>query len=189
MLTYPIFEILALSRKVARRRICGGVCLGFITLGHLRLLEAIRSPFVTGDAITRLDALQLIAIASMPHAVARALWCNPVAFGAVVSWFALMTMGKDEQVIESLQDWMREQVEMPERWKEDEELRRPAKMTDNEYASPVSMRIFLAVSKLNVTPNPWSMRLSECYAWIIANRENSGDHYLSYETTCAVDGV
>jgi hypothetical protein len=188
MLTYPVFEILALSKKVARRRICRGVRLGFLTLGHLRLLEAVQSPFVTGEPITRLDALQLIAIASMRYNVATLLWCNPVAFGAIVTWFALLTIGKDGEVIESLQDWMREQVEMPDRWRTDEELSHPPSMTDEEFASPISMRIFLAVAKLNVCKNPWSMRVTECYAWIIANRENKGDHYLSFETTRMAEG-
>lgn len=188
MLTYPIFELLALSPKVARQKICFGVRLDFLTLGHLRLLEAVQSPFVTGEPITRLDALQLIAIASMRHSVARALWCNPVLFGAIVAWFAIITIKKDSEVIDALQKWMRDQIAMPERWKNDEELQRPYSITDDEYASPVSMRIFLAISSLNVCKNPWSMRLSECYAWIIANRENKGDHYLSFETTRMAEG-
>lgn len=180
-MSYPIFSAVWIDKKATRFRVAPFVSLPLLSLGNMMNLEVLESPFCTGVEPTIYDVAQFVVVTSLPWWVSRWLITRPWIFGCLIGCVQLILRNRIEQSIINVYEYLKQQLELPERFKSEEETNRQPDPAEGEYASLNSMRIYLKVQALGFK-NIWSMTVLECFCWLITQSENKGEHYLSFES-------
>ena len=178
-----------------RMRICNRRLLPF-TLGHLRLLECVESPYLTGGQATRADLFAAVAIIALPWRVAR--WAVGRQFWlSVAAWIIGRNDGK-------AWDW-REESAAFERYINDcqwtpESYRKEGEREDDAsvfgYSSSFSMRLAVKLAGMNIgqlsrypARQVWDMGIIEALAWAVTAAETSGRGYVTRDEMEQVEAM
>jgi hypothetical protein len=162
-------------------RVCGRF-LRPITLGHLRLLEIIESPFLTGESVGIEDLSAGVAIVSLPlwaagQAIGRKWLLRLVALP--VLWRTLM-IGQWHEEAKAFGEFLADNRWMPEMYKKEGDI-----VNVFEFSSSFSMRLaWLLSGKIGggvpVKTHPvWQLTVMECLAWRMTDMELSGKEYVT----------
>jgi hypothetical protein len=178
-----------------RMRICGRRLLPF-TLGHLRLLECIESPYLAGGRATRADTFTAVAIAAMPWRVARWFVGRPWWL-SLAAWI----VGRRDGI-----DWVwKEESEAFERYIEDcqwtpESYRKEGEKEDDAsvfgYSSSFSLRLAVRLAGMNVpqlsrypVEQVWDIGIIEALALAVTAAETSGRGYVTRDEMEQVEAM
>ena len=169
-------------------RVCGRR-LRPLTLGHLRLLEIIESPFLGGGSVGIEELSAAVAIVAAPLWLARHLvghkWLLMLAaLPIAVRW----QKWQDEAA--AFEQYMADNQWMPERYSKGNEIN----CNVFGYSSSFSMRMAWMMAEryqpgVPVKTHPvWRLTVMECLAWRLTEMELNGGEYVTrdeVETTNA----
>jgi hypothetical protein len=160
-------------------RVCGR-WLRPLTLAHLRLLEIIESPFLSGESVGIEDLAAAVAILAAPPG--RARWMTGRRWALRIAAFAVVTRRQDWHVeAKALSEFLADNQWTPEMYHAENE----PMCSVFEYSSSFSMRIAWMLctktgSGVPVKTHPvWSLSLMECLAWRLTDMELSGREYVT----------
>ena len=161
-----------------RMKICGRRLRPF-TLGHLRLLEIIESPFRLSGALDVRDADvgQAVAILAAPLWLSRWLVAHPGARRWAASWW--LWRHNAEQEAAALVVFVNDCLWSPDAYKDQNE---PSEGSVFGYASSFSMRVAwkLAGGAVPVKSHPvWRLSIIEALAWAVTAAELSGRGFVT----------
>ena len=161
-------------------RICGK-WLKPLSLGHLRLLDIIESPFLAGGLVGIEDLAAAVAICSLPFPAAH--WMTGRRWALRIVALACVATVRDwKKETGVMQDFLSECQWMPEMYREDGVM-----PNVYGYSSSFAMRLAFLTTKthgmgLPTIRNPvWRMTVSEIMAWRLTDMELNGKEYMTRE--------
>ena len=176
-----------------RMRICGRWLAPF-TLGHLRILECIESPYVHGGQATRPDLYAAVALLSMPWRVARWFAGRPGALSLAV-WALARREARcwhwqDES--EALSQFVNDCLWTPEQYSKGGEDDGSAFGYSSSFSLRVAMRLaghnMQALSRYPIR-QVWDLPIVEALAWAVTASELSGRSYVTRDEMEQVEAM
>ena len=163
-----------------RKRVCGRR-LRPLTLGHLRLLEIIESPFLSGGEAGIEDLAAALAICSLPFRAAH--WMTGRRWALRIVAFACVVIVRNwEKETWAMQAFISECQWMPEMYREDGVM-----LNVYGYSSSFAMRLAFLTTKTHGMGLPtisnavWRMTVPEIMAWRLTDMELNGNEYMTRE--------
>ena len=161
-----------------RMEICGHR-LPPLTLGHVRLLEIIESPFLTGgESVGEADLAQAVAILRLPWRMARFVMGRPSLMRCVASWAVWRVNDWHEEAL-ALVKYIDDCMWSPEAYREDGEKDVAGVFG---YASSFAMRLAWKLSSGAVPTmrsRVWDLGITEALAWAVTSAELSGRGFVT----------
>lgn len=177
-----------------RMLVCGRRLRPF-TLGHLRLLECIESPYLSGGQATRADLYAAVAIVCTPWRAARWFVGRDWWLG-LAAWLVLRGERRWDWREESaaLEEYVDSCLWTPESYRRDGEKEDDASVFG--YSSSFSMRLAyrLAGAPLGLLARRparqvWDMGIIEALSWAVTAAELSGRAYVTRDEMEQVESM
>lgn len=176
-----------------KMRVCGRRLAPF-TLGHLRLLECIESPYLSGGDAVRSDLYAAVAIISMPWRVAR-LFVGNEFWLSVAVWLVARKEGRRfgwHEESQAFAKYVDDCLWVPEQYKQDGE-------EDGSvfgFSSSFSLRVALRLAGSNVQAlsryavrQVWDIGIIEALALAVTASELSGRSYVTRDEIDQVEAM
>jgi hypothetical protein len=175
--------------------VCGRRLAPF-TLGHLRLLECIESPYLTGGVVKRVDTFAAVAIVSMPWRVARWVIGRQFCLALAAWWIGRGDGGawlwSDES--DALAKYIDDCQWTPESYRKDGEKEDDASVFG--YSSSFSLRLAVRLAGMNLPKlsryhvrQVWDMGIIEALALAVTAAETSGRGYVTRDEMEQVEAM
>ena len=151
-----------------------------LTLGHLRLLEIIESPFLAGGSVGIEDVAVAVAIVSHPFWLAR--WSVGRRWALRLLALPVAVYTRDwKKESGTLNKYLSDNLWMPEQYRKENEIQ----INPFGYSSSLSMRLAWMVSGkwahgVPIKSHPvWNLTVMEVLAWRLTDTEINGREFVT----------
>lgn len=176
---YDFMRLAGVPARVRKATVYRGVRLWPVCLGHLRLLD-----MVLPDGLHDVGDFALLAcILAVPPSVAQ----RRILRGKLPTR-TLRVAPRNDAERATLADYLRAAWRCPDRYRDSARTAKPKGPHEREYASTAALRMMARVARIPGVAHlmgPRSLEeipLSEALAWIVADDELEGAHYMSRDT-------
>ncbi len=155
-----------------------------LTVGHVFLLEACKSPFLRGGNITLHDMALLVLLCSLDFADAVDFLMQPEKkiFNKVSAWgyWCRLFRVDFEEAQQQCVEYVNAYTDMPEMWKDKDEKK-------NTSALPFSLKIAWTLMAKMTEAQAWNCQFSRALAYYTAEAEYNGQRFVTEEQKKIID--
>jgi len=149
-----------------------------LTVGHVYLLEALESPFLTGADVDMADLVTAVMVCSKPFDEARKFLMLPESklFKICSRWGFWCRIKRVDipDAIEQMRDYISEYTNMPEMWEDPDSKPQASSL-------PRSVKIVWCLMSKMSEREAWDCQFSRALAYMTAELEYNGSRFVTEE--------